>query len=112
MANDFTVHPPWRLGALFALLFIALAPPVLAHFPPATPGVMTVSRSDSALHAFWYSVGGATGYHVTYRGDNGVSWQLAALNHPEGYGTTCTTITRVDNDKPYAMGVRARNHIG
>ncbi len=80
--------------------------------PPATPGVITVSRSDGALHAFWNSVGGATSYHVTYTGDNGVSWSLAALNHPAGNGTTSITITGVDNDKPYIVGVRSRNSAG
>ena len=80
--------------------------------PPATPGVITVSRSDGALHAFWNSVGGATSYHVTYTGDNGASWSLAALNHPAGNGTTSITISGVDNSKPYIVGVRARNSAG
>ena len=80
--------------------------------PPATPGVISVSRSDGALHAFWNSVGGATSYHVTYTGDNGASWSLAALNHPAGNGTTSITITGVDNDKPYIVGVRSRNSAG
>ena len=80
--------------------------------PPARPGVISVSRSDGALHAFWNSVGGATSYHVTYTGDNGVSWQLAALNHPAGNGTTSITISGVENDKPYIVGVRARNSAG
>ncbi len=80
--------------------------------PPATPGVITVSRSDGALHAFWNSVGGATGYHVTYTGDNGASWSLAALNHPAGNGTTSITISGVDNSKSYIVGVRARNSAG
>ncbi len=80
--------------------------------PPATPGVITVSRSDGALHAFWNSGGGATSYHVTYTSDNGVSWSLAALNHPTGNGTTSITITGVDNGKPYIVGVRARNSAG
>ena len=80
--------------------------------PPATPGVITVSRSDGALQAFWNSVGGATSYHVTYTSDNGKSWSLAALNHPAGNGTTSITITGVDNDEPYIVGVRARNSAG
>ena len=80
--------------------------------PPATPGVISVSRSDGALHAFWNSVGGATSYHVTYTGDNGASWSLAALNHPAGNGTTSITITGVDNGKPYIVGVRSRNSAG
>ena len=80
--------------------------------PPATPGVITVSRSDGTLSAFWNSVGGATSYHVTYTGDNGASWSLAALNHPAGNGTTSITITGVDNGKPYIVGVRSRNSAG
>ena len=88
------------------------SPPKPPPTPPATPGVITVSRSDGALHAFWNSVGGATSYHVTYTGDNGASWSLAAINHPAGNGTTEITITGVDNDKPYIVGVRARNSAG
>ncbi len=80
--------------------------------PPATPGVITVSRSDGEIHAFWNSVGGATSYHVTYTSDNGKNWSLAALNHPAGNGTTDITITGVDNDKPYIVGVRSRNSAG
>ena len=80
--------------------------------PPATPGAISVSRSDGALHAFWNSVGGATSYHVTYTGDNGKSWRLAALYHPAGNGTTSITISGVENDKAYIVGVRARNSAG
>ena len=80
--------------------------------PPARPGVITVSRFDGTLSAFWNSVGGATSYHVTYTADKGKSWSLAALNHPSGNGTTQITITGVDNDKPYIVGVRSRNSDG
>ncbi len=80
--------------------------------PPARPGVITLSRSDGTLSAFWNSVGGATSYHVMYSGDNRKSWELAALNHPAGNGTTDITITGVDNNKPYIVGVRSRNSAG
>ena len=108
-------RPAWRLASLFALMLTALIllPAVAqAQSPPRTPGVVTVSRSDGALHAFWQSGGGATSYHITYTSDNGKSWQLAALNHPAGNGTTSITITGVDNSKPYIVGVRARNSAG
>ena len=80
--------------------------------PPAKPGAITVSRSGGTLSAFWNSVGGATSYHVTYTADNGKNWSLAALNHPAGNGATQITITGVDNDKPYIVGVRSRNSAG
>ena len=51
---------------------------------------------------------GATSYHVTYTSDNGASWSLAALHHPE----TSITITGVDNALTYIVGVRARNEHG
>ena len=108
-------RPAWRLASLFALMLTALIllPAVAqAQSPPRTPGVITVSRSDGALHAFWNSGGGATSYHITYTSDNGKSWQLAALNHPAGNGTTSIDITGVDNSKPYIVGVRARNSAG
>ncbi len=86
--------------------------PKPAPKPPARPGVVTLSRADGTLTAFWSSVGGATSYHVTYSADNGASWSLAALNHPAGSGTTSITISGVDNGKPYIVGVRARNAAG
>ena len=76
--------------------------------PPQTPSSVTVTRSDGALAATWPAVHGATSYHVTYTSDGGVSWSLAALNHPEA----TITISPADNDATYIVGVRARNAQG
>ena len=76
--------------------------------PPGTPASVTVTRGDGTLHASWPAVAGASSYHVTYSGDNGASWSLAALHHPD----TSITITGVDNALTYLVGVRARNQGG
>ena len=76
--------------------------------PPDAVGSVTVNRGDGALHASWPGAAGATSYHVTYTSDNGASWSLAALHHPE----TSITITGVDNALTYIVGVRARNQHG
>ena len=57
--------------------------------PPGTPSSVTVTRGDGTLHASWPAVDGASSYHVTYSGDNGTSWSLAAFSHPD----TSITIT-------------------
>ena len=76
--------------------------------PPATPSSVTVTRGDGTLNASWPAAAGATSYHATYTSDNGASWSLAALQHPE----TSITITGVDNALTYIVGVRARNQHG
>ena len=76
--------------------------------PPATPSSVTVTRGDGTLNASWPAVEGATSYHVTYSSDNGASWSLAALHHPD----TSIEITGVDNALTYIVGVRARNAHG
>ena len=86
------------------------SPPVgpYAPEPPAAVASVTVNRGDGALHASWPGAAGATSYHVTYTSDNGASWSLAALHHPE----TSITITGVNNALTYIVGVRARNQHG
>ena len=76
--------------------------------PPDTPASVTVVRSDGSLDASWDAVKGATSYHITYSSDNGASWKLAALNHPD----SAITISGVDNTATYIVGVRARNAHG
>ena len=76
--------------------------------PPGTVPAVTVTRGDGTLNASWPAVAGATSYHVTYSGDHGASWRLAALHHPD----TRITITGVDNALTYLVGVRARNEHG
>ena len=76
--------------------------------PPERPASVSVTRSDGTLTATWPAVDGATSYHVTYTANNGATWSLAALNHPN----SSITITGVDNGKSYIVGVRARNSAG
>ena len=86
----------------------APAGPYNAPAPPGTPASVTVTRADGSLTASWAAVAGATSYHVTYTGDGGGSWSLAALHHTE----TGIDIGGVDNAKTYLVGVRARNAAG
>ena len=83
------------------------AGPYVAEPPDAVASV-TVARGDGTLNASWPAAARATSYHVTYTSDNGASWSLAALNHPE----TSIAITGVDNGLTYIVGVRARNDYG
>ena len=76
--------------------------------PPSTPSQVKVTRSDGSLTASWPAVKGATSYHVTYTSDDGASWNLAALNHPDA----SITINDVQNDATYIVAVRARNSAG
>ncbi len=80
--------------------------------PPAAPGTIALSRADGTLTASWPAVSGATSYHVTYTSDKGRNWSLAALNHPAENRTNYITISGVDNNKTYIVGVRARNSAG
>ena len=67
--------------------------------PPAAPSSVSVSRADGQLTASWSDVSDATSYHVTYTGDSGASWSLAALNHT----SSSITISGVDNAKSYIV---------
>ncbi len=80
--------------------------------PPSTPGTIALSRADGTLTASWPAVSGATSYHITYTSDKGKNWSLAALNHPAENRTNYITISEVDNNKTYIVGVRARNSAG
>ena len=83
-------------------------PPPAPITAPDTPSSVTVTRADGTLTASWPAVTGATSYHVTYTSDDGASWSLAALNHPDA----SVTIKDVENAKTYIVGVRARNDGG
>ena len=75
---------------------------------PETPSSVSVTRADGTLNVSWPAVEGATSYHITYSSDNGASWSLAALNHPDNR----IEITGVDNALTCIVGVRARNKHG
>ena len=82
--------------------------------PPATPGSITITRSDGTLTATWSTIADAETFHVTYTDNGAQSWQLAALDHPaddDGDGNESITFD-VDNDKTYIVGVRAKNSAG
>ena len=69
---------------------------------------MTAVHKGSSLDVSWPAAARATHYHVTYTGNNGVLWQLAALEHTG----TSLTINGVDSSKTYLVGVRAKNAAG
>ena len=69
---------------------------------------VTAVHQGSSLDVTWPAAARATHYHVTYTGDNGTSWQLAALEH----AGTSLTINGVDSSKTYLVGVRAKNAAG
>ena len=69
---------------------------------------VTAVHKGSSLDVSWPAAARATHYHVTYTGDNGTSWQLAALEH----SGTSLTINGVDSSKTYMVGVRAKNAAG
>ena len=69
---------------------------------------VTAVHQGSSLAVSWPAAARADSYHVTYTGDNGASWQLAALEHTG----TSLTINGVDSSKTYLVGVRAKNAGG
>ena len=69
---------------------------------------VTAVHQGSSLAVSWPAAARADSYHVTYTGDNGTSWQLAALEHTG----TSLTINDVDSTKTYMVGVRAKNAGG
>ena len=76
--------------------------------PPDPVASVTVVHTGSSLDVTWPAAARADSYHVTYTGDNGVSWQLGAFEH---VGTSLT-INGVDSTKTYMVGVRAKNAGG
>ena len=77
--------------------------------PPATPGSITVTRSDGSLTASWGAVVGADNYHVTYSSNNRESWTAA----PCGMNCSNASITlNASNTKTYVVAVRAGNAYG
>ena len=69
---------------------------------------VTAVHNGSSLAVSWPAAARADSYHVTYTGDNGTSWQLAALEHTG----TSLTVNGVDSSKTYMVGVRAKNAAG
>ena len=69
---------------------------------------VTAVHKGSSLAVSWPAAARAASYHVTYSGNNGTSWQLAALGH----SGTSLTINGVDSTKTYLVGVRAKNAAG
>ena len=70
--------------------------------PPA-PASVNVTRADGALTVSGYAVDGASKYHVTYSSDGMQSWTAASDSH----GESSITISGIDNDATYVVGVRA-----
>ena len=79
-----------------------------AQTPPGSVGSVTATHNGGAVSVSWAAASGATKYHVTYTGDGGASWSLAALEH----STTSITISGADSGKTYVVGVRAGNDAG
>ena len=75
---------------------------------PAAPTTVTVTRSDGALAVTGYSIGNATKYHITYSVHGHWNWASAG----ENISSTTTTISGVDNNATYVVGVRAGNATG
>ena len=69
---------------------------------------VTVVHNGSSLSVTWPAAARANSYHVTYTGDNAISWQLGALAH----SGTSLTISGVDSSKTYMVAVRAKNAAG
>ena len=76
--------------------------------PPSAPSAVSVSRADGALTVSGYAVSGATKYHITYTSDGGQNWTAASDNH----SGSSITISGVNNDDTYIVGVRAGNAYG
>ena len=76
--------------------------------PPGTPSSVSITRSDGTLTATWPAVAHAASYHVTYSSNHGGSWSLAAFSHT----SNSITISGVENESRYLVGVRARNQHG
>ena len=76
--------------------------------PPGTPSSVSVVRSAGSLEVSWPAVSGATGYHITYSSNGGVSWDLAAFDHR----SAGISISGVDDSATYLVGVRAHNPSG
>ena len=76
--------------------------------PPGKVSNITLTRADGSLTATWDAPDGATKYHITYSSDNRASWSLGAFDHAQN----SLTISPVDNDATYIVGIRAGNESG
>ena len=78
--------------------------------PPATPGAISITRSNGALSASWAAVAGAAKYHVTYSDNGKQSWQAAPCG--DNCAGASITFNNADNAKTYVVAVRAGNDAG
>ena len=77
---------------------------------PAAVGSITLTRSDGTLTVSWNAVAGAAKYHALYQADGAGDW-LPPI--PDYQNITATSFTfNIDNNKSYAVGVRAGNSAG
>ena len=65
-------------------------------------------QREQPLAVTWPAAARAQTYHVTYSGDNAQSWSLGAASH----SGIRLTISGVDSEKTYTVGVRAQNASG
>ena len=86
------------------------APAAPSNPPPAAPSTVTVTRADGTLTVTGYAVSNATKYHITYSSNNKQSWSGPPC--ADNCAGTSITISGVDNDKTYIVGVRAGNTAG
>ena len=85
------------------------APAAPPNPPPAAPASVTVARSNGTLTASWDAPAGSpTKYHITYSVNGHWNWTAASDNHT----STSITISGVDNNTTYVVGVRAGNATG
>ncbi len=78
---------------------------------PATPTSVNVTRSDGSLTVTGYSVSGADKYHITYSVNGAWNW-VSAADPDDNHSATSITISGVDNNATYVVGVRAGNATG
>ena len=79
-----------------------------AYTPSPLPDAVSsvsVVHNGSSLSVTWPAAARAETYHVTYSGDSGQSWSLGASSHSD----TSLTVSGVDSEKTYTVGVRAQN---
>ena len=76
--------------------------------PPGNVASVSATHNGGSLSVSWQAASGADDYHVTYSGDGGASWELAAKAHTG----TSMTISGIDSAKTYIVGVRSHNSAG
>ena len=108
-AENSAGHSDWRVSSP-ANPYVTPTPTLTPtpSAPPSTPWTITVTRAEGELIASWSAISTASGYHVTYSSDGGVSWTLAGFNHSPAE----ITITGVSDASTYIVAVRAQNSAG